>query len=136
MSCYSCLVLYLHDIIWAIHQELFFMSILKKFVKLQKKKTRWSYFGKVVGLQHPNLLKWNATIRVFLVITDIMFWGIFRNSNYMEPLQITDKFCSSSSVIFQHVSHIVISVVIRNGKTFHLLSILYHHDLVKLCVFT
>ena len=113
---------------------MFFLSILKKFTKL--KKEPWgSSFGKIVGLQHPNLLTWDPKLSVFLGVTDIIFWGIFGNSYYMESLQIIDKFCSSHLMIF-HDLYIVVSVVIRNWKTFHLLCNFYHQDLHTLCVFT
>ena len=49
------------------------MPIIKKFAELRKKKLCRSFFGKVVGLQHPNLLKFNHIISVFLGITGIMF---------------------------------------------------------------
>ena len=48
LLCSTCLIFLLN--ILAIYQELLFTSILKKIAKLQT-------FGKVVGLQHPNLLK-------------------------------------------------------------------------------
>ena len=106
---------FLLNICWTIHQEQFFFSILKKITEL-KKEPWWSSFGKVGGLQHPNLLTWNPMISVFLGgVTDIKIWGFFSNSYYMECLQI---------------------IVVRNRKTFNLLCIFYHHDLVMLCVFT
>ena len=132
LLCSTCLT-FLLNIFWTIHQEYFFLSILKKFAKL-KKEPWWSSFGKVVGLQHPNLLKWNPKISVLVGVTDIIFWGIFGNSYYMESLQIIDKFCSSHLMIF-HDLYIVVSVVIRNWKTFHLLCNFYHLDLHTLCVY-
>ena len=39
---------------WAIQQELFFMSVLKRFAKLQRKRPWRSFFG---GLQHLNMLQ-------------------------------------------------------------------------------
>ena len=104
LLCSTCLT-FLLNIFWTIHQEYFFLSILKKFAKL-KKEPWWSSFGKVVGLQHPNLLKWNPKISVFLGVTDIIFWGIFGNSYYMESLQIIDKFCSSHLMIFLNMAYI------------------------------
>ena len=86
----SAYITFLINIFWAIHQELFFMSILRRFVKLQQNPWRRS-FGKIVSLQHPNLLKWNPTISVFFGITDIVFWVIFGNSYHMESLQIIDN---------------------------------------------
>ena len=94
---------FLLNIFWAIHQELLCISMLKKLAKLQKK-LWWGFFGK--KLQYPNLLKWNSTISVILGITNIIFWGIFRNKYYMESLQITDKFCLSPLIIFLNMAYI------------------------------
>ena len=69
-----------------LQKELFFRSLLKKFAKLQRKKPWWRFFGKVVSLQHPNLVKWNPTISIFLGITEIIFWFIFQNSYYMTEI--------------------------------------------------
>ena len=105
MFCFFCSSLtFLLNIIWAIHQELFFMSILIKFAKLKKKKKKnpaLELFWKSRWHKHPHLLKCNPTISFILEITVIIFWGIFRNSYYIESLQITDKFCSSPLMIFQ-----------------------------------
>ena len=50
-----------------------FLSILKKIPNFKKKKkTWWSFFGKVAGLQHCNLLKWYLKINAFLEISDII----------------------------------------------------------------
>ena len=93
------LLTFLLNVFWAIHQELFFLPILKK-------NPWWSSFGKVVGLQHPSLLKWNPKISVFLGVTDIVFWGIFGYSYYMESLQIIVKFCSSHLMVFLNMPYI------------------------------
>ena len=83
------------------------------------------------------MLKWDPRISVFLGITDIIFGGIFGNSYYMKSLQMIDKILFDSFDDFcKHGLHIVISVVIRNGKTFHLFCIFYHYVFVTLCVFT
>ena len=108
-----CLTSLLH-MSCTIPQELHFMSILRKFSKLRKN----IFFGKVVGLQHPNLLKGNPAMSVFLSIVEIIFWWIFQNSYYMESLQIIDKFCSSPLVIFLNMAYIFMSVI-RNRKIFH-----------------
>ena len=62
------------------------------------------FFGKV-GLQHPNLLNWNPTMR-FSGITKTIFWWIFQNSYYMKSLQISDEFCSGSLAIFLNMAYI------------------------------
>ena len=101
--CSSCLTSLL-NMFWAIKQELFFMLILRKFAKLQRKKKKNSdgvFFCKVVVLQHPNLMKWSG----FFAITGIMFWWIFHNSYYMESLQLIDKLCSSPLVIFLNIAY-------------------------------
>ena len=73
---------------WAIRQELKRVVLyaysekihetIKKQNKTKQKKNRdgvfLSFFGKVVGLQHQNLLKWNPKMGVFLDITEIIFW--------------------------------------------------------------
>ena len=114
----------------------FFMSILKNLWN-SKKNLWWVFLGKVLGLQHPNLLKWKPRVSVFLGITDITCWDILQNSCYIESLQITEKFCSSPLRIFQNMAYIlVISLVIRNRKTFHNFVFFYNHYLFTLCVFT
>ena len=50
-------------------------------------------------------------------------------------MQIIDKFCSSSLMIFLNMAYIVISVGIKNGKIFHLLCIFHHHGLVMFCLY-
>ena len=111
--------------VYLIFSELFTRSfslcLFWKKLPNSKKKTWWSFFRKVVGLQYPNLFKWNPTISVFLKITDTAFWGTFRNSYYMKSLQITEKFCSSS--LTKHGLHKAISIATRNENTFHLLCI-------------
>ena len=112
------------------------MYILRKFAKLlpppKKKKTGWSFFGKVVGLQHPNLLNWNLTMSFFLEITDLilidftLLYGILPNT--------IDKFCSSPLVIFLNMTYIFMQVI-GNRKTFHRLSIFCYHDPAKCSVF-
>ena len=89
------------NIFWAIHQELFFMSILTK----NKSSNLWISFGKIVGLQHPNLLQWNSTISVFLGITDIIFWDIFGNSYHIKSFQIIDKSCLIPLMIFLNMAN-------------------------------
>ena len=74
--------------------------------QIPKKKT--VFLGKVVGFQNLNLLKWNSTIRVFLGITEIIFWCIIENSYYMESFKIIDKFHSSHLVILLNVAYIYI----------------------------
>ena len=57
------------------------MPILKKFAKLKKKKRKKNQkqnrdgvaFGKVVGLQHTNLLKRSPKMSVFLEMIEIIF---------------------------------------------------------------
>ena len=85
ISCPLTYHVYCAVILYLIFSELFtkgcFLCQFQKFAKLQKKKRRWNFlYGNVVGLQHPNLLKWNPTKSVFLGITDIIFWGFFRNN--------------------------------------------------------
>ena len=70
------------NMFWAINQDWLFMSIPKKFAKLLRRKLWWSFSGKVVALQPPNLLKWNPTMSAFIRINEIIFWGIFQNSYY------------------------------------------------------
>ena len=85
------------NIFWAIHQELFFMSLLKKNCQIPKKIAVvkfFFFFCKVVGLQHRNLLKWNSTINVFLGIAEISRCN-FEDSYYTESLEIIDKIYSS-----------------------------------------
>ena len=43
-TCSTCLI----NIFWAIHQELFFMSILKKIAKLQKKRRGGVFLEKLL----------------------------------------------------------------------------------------
>ena len=94
------------NIFWAIQQKLFFLPFLKKICQTPKKKNRDElFFGKVIGLQHRNLLKWNFTISVFLGITEIIFWCIFEN-NYMESWEIIDEFYLRSLVIFLNMAYI------------------------------
>ena len=116
------------------------MLILRKFDTLQKKnknkkKTNkrnammiFFSFGKVVGLQHLNLLKWNPMVSVFHGVTEIIFWWIIQNSYYIESLQMIDKFYSCSLIVFLTMAYIFIKLI-RNGKSFHRLSIFYYHDL-------
>ena len=52
------------------------MHILGRFANLplpKKAVTEFFLFGKVVGLQHQNLLKWNPMIIVFLGVTETIF---------------------------------------------------------------
>ena len=86
------------------------------------------FFGKVIGLQHVNLLKWNPTVSVFHGVTEIIFWWIIQNSYYMQSLQIIDKFDSCSLIVFLTMAYIFIKLI-RNGKSFHRLSTFYYHDL-------
>ena len=65
---------------WATQEELIFMSILKKFTKLQRKNSDGAFSGKVADLQYPNLLKWNLKMSVFHGGTEIIIWCIFQNS--------------------------------------------------------
>ena len=58
---YSTSLTSLLDIFSVIQQELFPMSILKKFAKTQRKNRGGDFFGEVVYLHDPNLLKWNST---------------------------------------------------------------------------
>ena len=74
-------------IFWAIYQELPFWSILKKFTQL-KNRSR-------VLLE--KLLAYSI---------EIIFWGIFGNSYYMEFLQIIYKFYSSHLMIFLNMAYI------------------------------
>ena len=74
------------------------------------------FFGKV-GLQHPNLLKWNPTMR-FLGVTEIIFWWIFQNSYYMESLQIIEKFCSGPLAIFLNMAYIFMQVIGNAKQSF------------------
>ena len=57
----------------AIQQELFFIPALRKFAKLKKKKKKCDgvFLGKVAGLEHPDLLKWNPAMSVG--ITEMIF---------------------------------------------------------------
>ena len=111
--------------VYLIFSELFSRScslcLFWKKLPNSKKKTWWRFFRKIDGLQDPNLFKWNPTISVFLGITDTAFWGIFRNSYYMNSSQITDKFCSTS--LTKHGLHMAISIAMRNENTFHFLCI-------------
>ena len=91
LICSTCLTILL-NIFYVIHQELFFMFILKKFVKLQ---TVVEFFGKVVGLKHLNCLKWN-----------LIFWGISRKSYNIESLQVIDKCCCIPVKVFLNVAYI------------------------------
>ena len=49
------------------------MPIPRKFAKLKKNNHNEVFFGKVSGLQHPDLLKRNPTMSVFLRIPEIIF---------------------------------------------------------------
>ena len=101
----------------------------------QKKQHRNEvFFGKVDGIKHQNLLKWNPTISVFHGNTEIIYWWIFEIHQLFYPCKITDEFCSSPLVIFQNMAYIFMQVI-RNGKTFHHLSIFYYHNLAKCSVF-
>ena len=109
LLCSTCWT-FLFIIFWAINQELLFMYILRKFAKLKKKKKKkkesWcSFFGKVVCLQHPNLLKGSPTISVFLGITYIIFCGIFRHSCYIESMQIIDTFIRVLLLIYLKMAY-------------------------------
>ena len=85
---YNTCLTSLHNMFWAIQHELLFMSILKEFTKLQERKTVMEFlFSKVIGSHHPNLLKWNPRMSVFLGITEILIWWTFQNSYYLESLQ-------------------------------------------------
>ena len=96
----------LHNMFWAIQHELLFMSILNKFAKLQERKTVMEFlFSKVIGSHHPNLLKWNPRMSVFLGITEILIWWTFQNSYYMESLRIAYKFFPL--VIFSNMGFIL-----------------------------
>ena len=52
---------------------------------------------------------------VFLGITESSFWWIFRNSYYIESLQIIDKFCIGPWAIFLNMGYIFMQVI-RNVK--------------------
>ena len=83
----------------------------EKICKTPKKQNKnvMKFFGKV-GLQHPNLLKWNLTMR-FPGITETIFWWIVQNSCYMESLQISDKFCSGCLAIFLNMAYIFMQYI-------------------------
>ena len=94
------------------------MPILRKFAKLQKKKKkklRWCVLLCNIGLQHPNLLKRNSTMNVFLGITETIFLWIFQNRYYMESLQIISKICLGPLAIFLNMAYIFMQVK-RNTK--------------------
>ena len=42
------------------------------------------FFSKIVGLQYPDLLRWNLIMSVFLEMTEVIFWVVFGNSYYIE----------------------------------------------------
>ena len=105
LVCSTCLTSLL-NMFWAIQQGLFFMSTIRKICQIPKTKENViDLFCKVVGLQHPNLLKWSPTVGVFLGITEIIFWWIFHNIYHMKSLQISDKFCSNLLVIFLNMAY-------------------------------
>ena len=81
----------------------FFMSILKNSLNSKIKPVVGVFLGKVVGIQHTNLLKWKPKISVFLGITDITCWDIFRNSYYIEPLNIIETLCVFTWVSFRNI---------------------------------
>ena len=110
----------------------YFEKIHQTQKKEKKKKSDVAFFDKVVNLQHPNLLKWNPTMNVFLGVTEFIFWWLLENIYNMESLQIIDKFCSSPLVIFLNMAYIFIQVI-RNGKAFHRLSIFLLPWLAMLC---
>ena len=84
---YNICLTSLFDLFWAIQQVLFFMSILKKIRQIPNKKTVVEiFFGRAVGLQHANLLKWNFMMSVFFGITEIIFWHIFQSSYYIKEV--------------------------------------------------
>ena len=93
LLCMNCLT-YLLKLFWAIHQT-------------PTKKPWWSFFGKVVGLQHTDFLKWNTLFSEIAII-----WN-----NWDKILsEFFDNFSTNGL-------HIVIGVIVRNGKIFHLLYI-------------
>ena len=87
-----------------------FNSFTKTFLSYHQtptKKPWWSFFGKVLGLQHTDFLKWNTLFSEIAII-----WNNW------------DKILSESFDNFStNGLHIVIGVIIRNGKIFHLLYI-------------
>ena len=84
---------------------------------------------------HRFLFSQTPIMNVIHRISKIIFWCVFQYSYHMESLQIIDKFCSSPLVIFLSIKYIF-QHSHKNGQTFHLLCISYHHDLAMLCVFT
>ena len=134
LLCSTCLT-FLLNVFLTIH--LVFLSILKKFTEL-KKEPWWSSFGKVVGLQHPNLLKRNPKMSVLLGVTDIIFWGISGNSYYMESLQIIDKFCSSHLLIFLNMAYLQSQRSYKKPKdiqsSLHFLSPRSFHKVLIFCI--
>ena len=95
---------------------LFWKTLLNNIIN--NKKTWWSFF-KIVGLQHPNLLKWNLTISGFLGITGIIFGSISEITIIWNPCKYLINFVRVLWWFFQiclTCSH-NITVVIRNEKT-------------------
>ena len=93
--------------------ELFSEScFLCLFLKIcREKNLGGNFFGKVAGLQHPNLMIGTPlqviAMELIFWYMEIIFWGIFQYSNYMKSLLITDKFCAwviflNMADIFQH----------------------------------
>ena len=104
LLCRICLTS-LPNILWAIHQELFFMPILRKIAKFQKQKAWWHFFGKFTKVESYDVF--------FLGSTEIILGWIFQDSYYMKSLQINAKFCSSSLVFFLSMAYILIQVMER-----------------------
>ena len=98
-----------------IFSELFTMScslcLFWKNLPIHKKKQikTWSFFLKSLWRTRSNVGEVEPHDKCLLGITHIIFWGVFRNSYYMESLQIINKLRGL---------HIVISVVMRNGNNF------------------
>ena len=135
LLCSNCLS-FLLNILGAIYQELFFMSILKKLPNLKKKyaveffwERRWFAASKYaeVGF-HDQWLPWNHWYHYLRCVWKLILYGILTNNWQI----LVESFYDFS----KHGLHIVKSVAISNEKAFHLLCIFYHHNLVTLYVFT
>ena len=91
LICSTCLTILL-NIFYVIHQELFFMFILKKFVKLQTVveffwKSRWLEAFKLSEVE-PHILRY------------------FTKSYNIESLQVIDKCCCIPVKVFLNVAYI------------------------------
>ena len=92
LLCSTCLTLLFNMFCWAINQELCFMSILKKFAKLKRKKTVVEFFLEKLLAHISRFAEAESHDNFFIGIIEVIICSISRIA-ITQSLQIFDKFC-------------------------------------------